>query len=351
MRNRSQADFGFDSISFRVFSDYEPKDGIVREQGNIVKEYYYFDYYRQADDLIGQGEILEKDLSKIFSEYNKGNSEKIYASFASLNPNDENEILRWIKFFGLPFKEFPQDPNNPKRNIDRLPNSWQRNLTGAVTLQSVKKEIRLLSWVLDLYSRFNSNMWFEINIESDIIEILVKKGYANPKEDTFWDDPAGRYNVIFEIIQDVVQNMIKNIHPVLLHTDTYKANMAIYEALDCKTDFVERKFDEETNKLKNVFCSYKDNTKYNNALKFPFEVPYARPVFCWSIPTLLSAMYYHLSMDLTSTIRPIRCGNKRCNKFFSPTKKSAKYCSVLCRSRANQQRLWKKKKEEEITTK
>lgn len=73
----------------------------------------------------------------------------------------------------------------------------------------------------------------------------------------------------------------------------------------------------------------------------------ATPAWNWSVPNLISAMYFMLFMDLTTKGPPLKCANPGCNQFFFPVnaKKDTIYCSHTCYNRAHQRNNKARKKE------
>jgi hypothetical protein len=263
--------------------------------------------------------------------------EKIYVSFASLDPSDEAQIMKWIEFFGIPVKDYPED-------IDKLENQWQQKFAGGVSMQRVKDEIVLMKWILNMHNLFMStNTWVESRIDANIIDILNRYHISKPKDDSTWNMPGLKYFNLTTVIARIINMQLSKIHPFFAYEDSFEVAQRINMIFKPNKDigfsqdysgFIKIPKDATNEK-------FYDEKLYNEVFATPPAMQYAVPKFYWSLPSLLSAMYFQMMMDITKSLLPLVCTNPKCKKFFSPKRINSKYCSDTCRNRHGKQKLYK----------
>lgn len=333
---RAKPEMGLDAFKLQVFSEYEFADGVIKESGSITKTYSYFDFYHGQDDLIGEGSVKQEDLASIFGKQ-MTQDEKIFVSFAALDETNEEQILAWIKLFGLPCKHH-------KIPLKSLGNEFNRLLVGSEKISTIKDEIALMKWLLAMFSLYKTKEWVDFDIDKSTGRLFRRKGIFNPKNDQLWKVKSERIGLINQTIESLFSRQLRYVHPELSYELGNNAESQIMQNLNIEWD-IKKSFNEES-------CSMDTELHYNEnsdliaqAIQKPFICDYPAFFLKWSFPSLLSAMYFHMALDINKSVIPISCANNRCRKYFSPIKSSQRFCSPTCRNRDNQQKRWRSLKE------
>jgi len=325
---------GLGSFILRLSTEYGIQDGMIREMGCVLRDYSYFDFYDGNDDLIGEGQVRKEDLVSLFRTQ-MTQDEKIYVTFASLDLNDQNQILNWIRLFGLPFKQH----NIPSNQLGNL---FQRELKGGAEINKIKDEIALMKWVLSMFSIFKSKLWVNIDIDEETDDLLCRNNIISPKSHKLWTDKAERVDIINSTIKSIFSRQLENIHPEIVCDLQSIHKSQISQNLNSDWDLRKSYSDETCLKKELIFSE--DTDRIAQAVNNPFKCDYPKFMLNWSFPSLLSVMYLHMALDVNNSALPISCANNRCKKYFSPTKASQRFCSSTCRNRDNQQKRWRKLK-------
>lgn len=284
----------------KPFDHHPPKDLMFSFKSSpIAKEYNPFDYYYNP--------IPESIVTDILGERFNIQNITLYNLFASLDPNNQEQILKWAYYFGFP----------------RYMNPYPKTVP------------------------FSSPYSFDVD------DLLHDENFINVDyEQEYWDiapyhlvsnDIIG-FKTFLELVKEQQQGTkdLYNVFP----EEQFKTMLRSFEQ---KNTYYELKDTEH--------CFYIETLPYIMFGKDVFNKNFTESIdsilekispsleckdgnyhLIWSFSNLLSSMYFMLSLDLVSDKIPIQCANNLCKRFFTPNNPNALYCSDTCQQRAKQQR-------------
>lgn len=248
--------------------------------------YQLFDYYYDPID----SEIVRDILGDCRQNF------YIHTLFASLNPEDSNQVLRFCKYFGLPTYILPVD------QLEEYLGSGYRDFQVLQSLDRVKDEIELCKLTFTLNSLTNKSI-----ADSDKILPVIQK---------IKDIQGHSKDQIFINGKEV--NPVSESEPALPvdtgeDPDSFEPYKVILEIINLNIRGI------------SPILEQNDKKYYLN----------------WQFGSLEEALYFMLSQDMSNRISPLLCENPHCGHFFIPSRESASYCSKTCQNRAKQQRYRK----------
>ena len=293
-------------------NEYQIEDGLIVPSKGPLEKYNPMDYYKNPLPI--------NMVEQIFGENkNKNTDMYIHTSFASLDVDNEQEILNWINIFGLPFIPFlnkdeverkkiytskkavffPHDVKNlyrktqpfilPSPSIVRNPFLkegliWE---TDGIYVEEVKEEIRRVKYILELKKAKDKKDFSSLS--KGAYEILwywqlhVPEYQPDIKQDVIFEATVEHY------ITEMFNTALRNVTPVIF-------------------------FENENGEWK------------------------------WRFDALLAALYIMFSLDITESRIPQKCSYINCNTYFRPSKATNYYCSSQCQDNAKTYRAKEKKK-------
>lgn len=131
--------------------------------------------------------------------------------------------------------------------------------------------------------------------------------------------------------------------------ETYRLLIGGRSIPDHELDWDDMIFDSVEDQLEYTFDSTRNYLSgISPVLVMKHKEPGKHPVleWEWTVPGLLSALYFMLFLDLTTKGGPYKCANERCGNFFYPEdlRGGPQYCSPECQNRVNQRNNKDKKK-------
>lgn len=265
-----------------------------------AKLYDPFDYYYNP--------VPEEIISDILGTRNNLQNITLYTLFASLDPLNDEQILKWVYHFGIPIEFNPYPPNNPNSKL------FEKN-----ELLSGENFLYCDDGDEDQYSNNYRQLAYRFRIKNEIYSFkFVTKVISEQKKGNIPHFSSNDSNTFTR-----TKSFLKTLHQSqeLLLWGKRHLRMLTSELLISSDGDISYILDEY---LKNIYPSL---VFKNGAFSFS-----------WNFSTLLSALYFMLALDLVENKIPIECQNPLCRRFFIPNKTGAIYCSDTCQNRAKQQR-------------
>lgn len=267
---------------------------------NVPKATSYnpFDYYYNP--------VPESIVSDILGKRNNLQSIKLYTLFASLDPENKEQILKWIYYFGVP--------------VEFSPHSWNKRFS-LFHIDDLLHEENFL----DSKDKFNKRhmfwtltRYYEVILSIQYFKIITKLITKQKDEKLSTSDLADLFK--YRKAEDRLEQE-RHIQIDCFPVGKSHLQNILDELLITNHNNTSYLFDEF---LRNIYPSlvFKNGT-YS---------------FSWNFSTLLSALYFMFSLDLVEDKIPVECQNTLCKRFFIPNKTGAIYCSDTCQNRAKQQR-------------
>lgn len=220
----------------------------------------------------------------------------IHTLFASLDVNNNKQILAWCKHFGYAHYDC-----SAGGVFNDLKYEYHDNIYVLGPLFKIKADIEVFKLIVKLVELLKAPE----NIITDIIESLID-------EDTFYlltfDSRSGIDDLTYRRFLTFA-GLKRTCKPVINSIINGTISAHIKGITPCITNYGEGE-------------SVGDN-KWD---------------FVWEFDSLLAALYFMLSLDISTKKTPKLCENPLCGHFFTPSRESAKYCSIECQNRTRQQR-------------
>lgn len=297
------------------------ENSICFGQNSKLATYQPFDYFFTSVDYHIVKEILIKTRQPF----------PIHVLFASLDPNDDSQLLRWCKHFGLPTYS----------DIEVMINTYCGGCFKGEAIQYLEitrfelKKYKLAMQISALLATPKTSSDDILNIFDDIFDVLGEvREYGNdPTLEFFTCDKC--YSSCSSQRCPYCGASIS----YLQQTIEIRIDNDFYSSDDLQNWVQEDLYSPMQLLLDQIINANLDGIspiveRANNS----FDIR-------WKFDSLLSAFYLMLAMDIAATHIPILCQNPRCSNFFIPYCESASYCSPECQNRAKQQRHRKKVKQ------
>ncbi len=275
-------------------------DGLYSDGVPSVQMYNPFDYYKLPVSVQTITHVLGSKRSNL-------QPMPLHVLFASLNPNDNDQIIRWINHFG-PLRVASLKPSVAAFLTDDISKThFEEHTVNAFlgSLESIKTDISAFRIILDL---------------------LTTKDFLSDKD----------YSLLFDSIYGDIHLKTMQIYlkREILPEDSLPEKI---ETLKFSINAHESIGGDKITLLINDFLGRNISTTL-----IPSEKSYA---LSWEFKDLLPALYLMLAFDLSGDKHPTQCSNPLCQRYFTPAKTGALYCSDTCQNRAKQQRYRAKQKQ------
>lgn len=289
-----------------------------------IDTYNPFDYYHSAIDH----NIVKKILVRTCQPF------KIHVLFASLDPSDDSQIIRWCKYFGLPTYCIDTD--------ELFSHYWGDQFQPVQSLEATKLQIKnykLATHISALLTKSTTTLNDLLNIIDDVINLL---GQDNEYGNDIHSDIAQCHNcyLFYAPLQHcpycgTPTTWTHQIREVQIENKFFsKAALQELIAVDWHTPLQEILDKMINDNLIGISPIAQRENQFLNIR--------------WNFDTLLSALYLMLAMDIAANHIPLPCQNPRCSNFFIPYCETASYCSPECQNRAKQQRHRAKIKKQKV---
>ncbi|WP_140456852.1 MULTISPECIES: hypothetical protein [Priestia] len=297
--------------------EYQLKNNQIIPQSTSIESYDPFDYYRNP--------LPEWMVEHVFGNEKKGRKMFIHTSFASLDVNNNQQILNWINLFGFPFFSFLLEEKEKRKKV-------YKNKEGVFFPNSIMTFSKKIGrFILDTNERKN-------NLSLDVCRFEKEGLYLEEIK-----EEIRRINVILEL-SEVKKGMdlfslSKNANDVLSAWRIYVPQFR---------ELGEERGEESELVFELTVQKYYQET-FNLALEavsptISFEKQ--ETIWGWRFDSLLAAIYIMLSSDISNKLLPRRCAYVKCKTYFKPGREKNIYCTPECQEKAKTHRSREKKKME-----
>ena len=336
---------------WEIYGEYWVRDGYIAP--NIFSEtkgYNPFSYYRDYSDrderrVDQKKPVIKKEtVEEILGEW-RSEDLQLHTLFASLD--DEEQIIKWINHFGLPFYEQPTQKSWKSANgdvkitdlftLDELTNNGKYRLGNAQQMLLSNEQLG-----------YKNETEKEIDIwNTTVLPVKISRIKAEIK----------KLRNIFDLHSAIDRKDIKKVNSLLAEMDKmiYDSYIeGIKQAITKKKKTSKEEHDFlylNESVLKNYFFDL-DYARHKISYTFTvmledvkhlFPYPTTRSMQ-WFFPTLLSAMYVMTYLDFKEGSIPVKCKRKKCSIYFVPERQNKEYCSIPCQKhdKVNRHRIREK---------
>jgi len=249
---------------------------------------------------------------------------KLHTLFSSLNPNSNDQILKWCKHFGLPTYLI---------DTDSLFSEWYHGPYQAIGLLFHLKhqiqEFKIAARISELLATPTTKNIDAISITSDITCALAH----NWGQETSYEDDIAVCHQCYACHEPAPKCPYCGfIYPSPQTLIMVKIGTDLLDCNELETWIQE----DWRNAFKDIL-----ETIFDTHLKgiHPYSsFDNQEMTIQWDFDTLLSALYFMLATDIAANRPPAICNNKLCGNIFTPTRDDHVYCDDICKNRAKQQR-------------
>lgn len=333
-------------------TEYELKGDAIYPASNEIEYYNPF------------SQIEASKIEDILGEYYVDADFDLHTLFLNLHHQDSQQILRFVKHFGLIYNPIYMDAELQESLLNDYSLKQLRYRTGTfsnvynekealslteinsrpIYLKEFQEEIGRLRMVIELYmtirsldiSNLSRNMRFMLFLEHN------------------YDHPV--LNPFQELLQH--PKMKERVQTMLTRVDEFSANIS---------DYSKQQLELIMEEIENI---YKDMQQLNlDDVIIEMCIVYLEAILetalkgaspkinfnddgsgeqTWVFSGLLPAIYFMFHQDFISQKPYKRCHNPNCNNLFIPKPKHKIYCSTKCQTRAKSARGKKKKEDEAL---
>ena len=224
----------------------------------------------------------------------------LHTLWASLDPENTTEIVRFINHFGPPWVTWDQEFGPEPEDLER-----------PLPLSEIQGELRLFSWLISIAAAFSST-------KGELRDILVRGFKDLPGQDLAFD---------YEL-ELIINAANESDDPIITAVDVLET------VINAHLRHVAPKL------IVGSISEWQEMRELGTVL--PPSVN-----FSWEFDSLLSAMYLMLFLDLTQGKKLRKCAHIYCGRFFIANRDDTKYCSPQCQNRARIRRFTLRKKAKE----
>lgn len=291
------------------WSDYELVDGVIKPvKGARSIEYNPFDNY--LDRL-----RMKKPVKKTSPRENY-----IHASFANIDYKNENEILEWVKTYGVPYSYYVDSSGERMKCFPQVPpqrsNSFAKDMSDELSISEIVSEIQAFRRTINFYSLIRQKPINTSALRECINQIGFQQEYLITTTNLDDRSPSSAHKAFgLQLIEEAFE----------------KFDKPCYGLEELQT------FEEEYGGIENIIEEYIQNVlnittqSVTEIVRFhgdQLQVTY-------QYGSLLALMYKMLVFDWTKSIEMRTCADNSCRRFFIPYHPSSIYCADECRNRVS----------------
>jgi len=302
------------------FSDYKiDNDMIVPVQGATQIKYDPFKYFHEKR-----------------KQYARENYQNIHTSFASINIDNLEEILNWVKLFGVPYSKYKDEMGKYHINFPTVNRQQVHKVVDEISVDDFKRSVIDFKVTVTLINALKKPVGDNLKFIKHIVHTRRFKDIYDELESkaVMRTTQADEEHTLDGLIMEW-----ENTSPMT------REEMKLYEE---SYDWV-KEYGGEINLAEGYIALYLEHvTKDVNET---YTVRNGELLVGWNAPSLLGLLYKMLILEWSKGADIIKCHNKTCNKFFLPnSNNNNRYCSEEC-SNSERQRVYRKNHEKELAEK
>jgi len=324
---------------------------ICLSEKSVIEEYNPFYYYTNPIDQNIVNEILGDSLNRQQDFF-------IHNLLLSIDHTNTDQILKWIKHFGVlfPFADkdnsFTHDPNDllselPEEFFDENDNLLNPSLKPVAYLNEISEEIHLMQFTITAIKVADSNY---AESESFIKSILIDDYFMDFLSDNgFFSILKGKISILPEtdnVIDEQLRNEFDAKIPNADFTKDVRPIISIIEKCR-KTNSIQLAFNHLGNRLLDELIEFIFSTKLHDISPL-LKSDNGKFTFKFINSSLAGLIYFFIALNTSANVLPRKCFLKSCHRYFIPTRDDAIYCSDTCKNRAKQQRHRAKAKQQKV---
>lgn len=303
---------------------------VVPTAESLVTQYEPFTYYRSPIPYEDVEYVLGTKKARVLGQ--EGQDFNLHTLFASLSPEEPDELLRFMNLFGaLYHKEDANPPSTPagrtisqtiKDTTGRIlnvaifqPSGWYRGRSKSmplimlpVPMSEYLAELRLFRWVSELVDLYTSESAYALAEHIDSGRVMVENNQgplwealrAIAPPPSWTGDP---FIETEEWLERIFSRQLQGVSPMLKFTPALSLLDRIGQATR-KQPFANR----------------------------------LRAEVAWEFDSLISAIYLMLLLAMAHHRFLRKCKHDKCGRFFETARKDQRYCTPECQQRAKQLR-------------
>jgi hypothetical protein len=299
------------------WSAYELVKGFIKPtKGATIIRYNPFDFFTDTLDF-----KRKKGLRPL-------NERHIHATFATLDPNNTDEILRWVTAFGIPFSMHIDKDGGYRRNFPHIINS--HDIVDMVRLTDLAGAIETYKTVINVYNAVQSGLEEDLQY---ILGVVSTRSFYNYYQ---YLEQQTRSVVPSEAHDKVGMDALEELWDI---TPAYTGNLEDYDVsrdlidecggiVGLAKSYITRMLNHATQSVKEAHLFEENQLKIG-----------------WEYGSLLALLYKMLSLDWSKGKNVRKCDNLYCQEFYIPYSPTALYCSDVCSNRGRQQTYRKDNRE------
>lgn len=228
--------------------------------------------------------------------------------FASINqlpkPTQNEAVLMWVRHFGIQ-RQSLLDWAVAKAKKLNMPNA-------VIPTKYILRDIQLFSHAMNISTTCRQLIDdpYNADIKRQLIDMILFRDTQAPQPILPIDDTSCFFIVALNngvdpaSLSQIQQEYKKLAEPIMSKDPLHFALKTLTALIDCTS-------------FKPSFC-------YDSASK--------KTLLNWICEDAITAMWTMLQFDLTSSRYMRRCASSTCNCFFAATRKSGRFCSLLCQT-------------------
>jgi hypothetical protein len=304
------------------WSDCELQDGVIKPAKDAFTiQYNPFDFFTDKMQ-IKQSEQKIEPLEK----------RHIHTSFATLDTNNPEELLRWVKAFGMPYSVHIDKNGNHHKNFPvAFKDGTNWDIVDRISIDDLAGEISIFRNVVELYNATINNT--EKDLEY-IRSVVSSRSFYNGYEFLERMMPSKDHSEAHRMAWMLPLEEVWNKTPAYTAEELQDYDSSRDLVGECggvvglAKSFISLLLDFVTQDVREVHL---------------FEGKQLR--IGWKYGSLLALLYKMLSLEWSRGRSVRKCANPYCGVFYTPYSPTTLYCSDLCSNRVRQQNYRKAHKD------
>lgn len=309
-------------------SDYQLDAGMLISPAKNASIEYYDPFSFYENDI--PDEIVSGIFGDVFST-----KFKLHTAFASLDYNNKEMLLNWVRAFGVPFSLYVRKGSRSPRYIN-FPIIVPKIFMEMHDLELQEHWIYIDHFANEV-ERFQKLMQLQTAINNDDVKYLKENYILNKNGET----PL----ISHDFFNDNDYSEVLSAH--IDQTERKDGRLNIYGVKDKHlNEWIGCALYNNENIINPAILGVSPVISYYEKIgNKPYYVK--EPKWQWAFSSLLSLIYLMAFLDSQKGTSMVKCVNPKCGKFFVPSKITGTHCSLRCQRNHKQQRYRDSSKTEE----
>ena len=308
-------------VDWYRYSDYRLEDNMIIPVGSEIIKYNPFDFF---DNIRKQPKEPKYNYKKDKRELN------IHECFANINVDSSEEMLKWVKEFGIPYSKY-QDSDGKIHNQFLVKGKTQfGQLIDEISVDEFRKSVLDYRKLIMLYNYVQDPGLNERSMRIAVYSESFQTNYAIMERQLYTETTQASNQYGLNTISELWDKTPPMSPEEMENYDEYEEWIKSHGGvLGFAKLYIDLSLEYMTQDVREQYTTVAGKVNVS-----------------WSSPSLLGLLYKMILLEWTRGKSFIKCKHKYCYNYFIPSDDGSVYCSDKCRNRGKQMDYREAHKEE-----